>query len=196
MKPLLTLLLCIVIGGCATSRRHELATPRDTLGTALSASRVNAVRSAEVIKAYPLGRYIDPSNRRVMHEAHTIYRLESDARWDLRAGASRVTSAVANHPKATAASDDRLQRDELLAELSRQKQTTQAVIEGGRSVSEKLTAVVEALKNTKGIAEQQARLLHDMEGTKARIETLEARLPTVAPKAPQVVPKSERGTEW
>lgn len=196
MKSLLPLLLCVVIGGCATSHQHEAVMMRDIPGTTLGESRVNAVRSGEVVKAYPLGRYIDPSNRRVMHEAHTIYRVESDARWNLRAGAPRTTSAATNQRSASAEGNDRLERDELQAELNRQKQTTQAVMEGGRSVSEKLSAVADALRSTKAIAEQNARLLREMEGTKARLGVLEARLPVASPKPVPVVTEKGASAEW
>ena len=35
------------------------------------------------LKAYAVGRYIDPANGTVMHEQHTIYRIEQMPRWNL-----------------------------------------------------------------------------------------------------------------
>ncbi len=35
------------------------------------------------VRAYAVGRYIDPANRTVMHEQHTIYRVEQMPRWNL-----------------------------------------------------------------------------------------------------------------
>jgi hypothetical protein len=40
------------------------------------------LRTPEIVKAYPVGRYVDPTSDRVMHEKHTIYRVEEDAGWN------------------------------------------------------------------------------------------------------------------
>jgi hypothetical protein len=39
------------------------------------------------IKAYPVARYVDPSNPRIMHERHVIYRREQDESWRLASNA-------------------------------------------------------------------------------------------------------------
>lgn len=35
------------------------------------------------IRAYAIGRYIDPNRKTVMHEQHTVYRLEHSSAWNL-----------------------------------------------------------------------------------------------------------------
>jgi hypothetical protein len=42
------------------------------------------VRTPEIVKAYPVGRYIDPNFRDQMHERHTVYRREQRAEWNYR----------------------------------------------------------------------------------------------------------------
>lgn len=196
MKSLLPILLSVALAGCATSRRSGSTRLRATPDTILPASRVAAVRFPELVKAYPIGRYVEPNNRRVMHEAHTIYRVESDSRWNLRQGVPGAVGAGPVQKVSDTTRSDRLERDDLFVELSRQKQATQAVMEGGRNVSEKLSEVVDALRRIKSVAEQNARLLREVEGTKARLETLEARLPAALPASQQVVPKPEPRTDW
>ncbi len=44
---------------------------------------VDNVRFGEVVKAYPIQRYVDPANRRMMHERHVVYRVEADPGWRL-----------------------------------------------------------------------------------------------------------------
>lgn len=39
------------------------------------------IATSPIYKAYPMSRYSDPSNPRIMHEAHTIYRKEQNAKW-------------------------------------------------------------------------------------------------------------------
>jgi hypothetical protein len=41
-----------------------------------------SLRLQEQLKAYPIGRYVDPNNPNIMHEAHTIYRLEKPSKWN------------------------------------------------------------------------------------------------------------------
>jgi hypothetical protein len=42
------------------------------------------VRTAEIVKAYPVGRYTDPNFQEAMHERHTLYRREQAAEWNYR----------------------------------------------------------------------------------------------------------------
>ena len=44
----------------------------------------SATRIPETKKAYALRRYIDPVDKRILHERGVIYRVEEDARWNLR----------------------------------------------------------------------------------------------------------------
>jgi hypothetical protein len=41
---------------------------RSVSGTTLPSDAIESVRYAENIKTYPLGRYVDPNNSRIMHE--------------------------------------------------------------------------------------------------------------------------------
>ncbi|MDD5599971.1 MAG: hypothetical protein PHV82_18650, partial [Victivallaceae bacterium] len=41
------------------------------------------IRSSPVMRAYAVGRYVDPNRRTVMHEQHTVYREEQSPRWNL-----------------------------------------------------------------------------------------------------------------
>jgi len=47
------------------------------------------VRTGEVVKAYPINRYRDPANSRILHERHVVYRVESDADWRLSSNAKQ-----------------------------------------------------------------------------------------------------------
>lgn len=45
---------------------------------------VSAVRSNDIVKAYDIGRYVDPVDCRIMHERHVVYRLENSSGWYLQ----------------------------------------------------------------------------------------------------------------
>ncbi len=46
-----------------------------------SIGTVANVRQSESVKAYGMNRYVDPSDPRVLHERHAIYRIEQQPRW-------------------------------------------------------------------------------------------------------------------
>ncbi len=48
-----------------------------------------AVLGPAEVKAYTLGRYVDPADETLMHEAHVVYRREQDPGWRLAAHPSR-----------------------------------------------------------------------------------------------------------
>jgi hypothetical protein len=61
--------------------------PRSVPGTTLATDDIESVRYGENLKAYSFGRYIDPNDGLVMHEAHTVYRVETTAKWNLHPNA-------------------------------------------------------------------------------------------------------------
>jgi hypothetical protein len=63
-------------------------------------------RRGAVVGAYRMGAYVDPGDARVVHAAHTVYRLEQEAGWRLArkvrpAQASDYPAAPAPTPAAT-----------------------------------------------------------------------------------------------
>lgn len=82
--------------GCQSTRVGKApppapeALPVSITAPALDAASLESVRLGEMLKAYPVGRYIDPADPDVMHEAHTIYRREAGANWNLNPNAPTV----------------------------------------------------------------------------------------------------------
>ncbi|MBN8711364.1 MAG: hypothetical protein BGO12_14465 [Verrucomicrobia bacterium 61-8] len=80
MKYLISLLVVCLGAGCATRKD---STPKSVVpGTSVSARRMASVRTPEVVKAYPAGRYTDPNFPDEMHERHTVYRREQSPDWN------------------------------------------------------------------------------------------------------------------
>lgn len=59
-------------------------------GTDLDQNNSDKVRVGESLKAYPVGRYVDPNDPDLMHEAHVVYRREAGASWNLNPNAPTV----------------------------------------------------------------------------------------------------------
>ena len=93
------LLICVVVlalcAGCQTATKKvnappPLAPPVPVAGTDLDPHNVEKVRVGETLKAYPVGRFIDPTDPNVMHESHVVYRKEAGAGWNLTPNAPTV----------------------------------------------------------------------------------------------------------
>lgn len=192
MKPLLLLTapLLLLLPACASKSAKQVivtssppATGR-TLGTRESIT----VRHGEIVRAYPVGRYVDPASRKVMHEAHTLYRIEQSPRWNLagpRSAAPVETRHPVPMPEQTAA------RDVLAVELNRQRQATQAVTRSGEAVTARLKELGTALERTQTMAQQNLRLQEDQKVLQRRLEELESRLREVPGKKGDLIQPGE-----
>lgn len=198
-KSALILTLPCLLGACATKPAPFVrVTARDVPGTSLASEGVESVRYPENIKGYPIARYVDPNNSRIMHEGHTVYRVESTAKWDLHPNAPASVQRgpirrIRDSAKATSPVGD-----ELLVELNRQRETTRAVIEGGKAVSQKLSQLATSVQQTRQLAEQTARLKEEVDTTRQRMEQLEEELRRQqrnAPPTPETPPLDSK-SDW
>ena len=80
------------------------------------------------IKAYPVGRYVDPANPNVMHERHVIYRRENSESWrrDTDRGNQILLGPTVGLRNPIARRNPASQ--ELSAELNRQKLVTRRLL--------------------------------------------------------------------
>lgn len=82
MKYLISILVVCLGAGCATRKDSTSKSAASVPGTSIPAKRLSAVRTPEVVKAYPAGRYTDPNYPDEMHERHTVYRREQAPDWN------------------------------------------------------------------------------------------------------------------
>jgi hypothetical protein len=197
--PLLLSLPFILVACAAKPSRVVDMTVRSVPGTTLPSDGIESVRYAENIKSYPLGRYVDPNNSRIMHEGHSIYRVETTPKWNLHPNEpvsvlpgpiTRIRDSAKNlNPVG----------DELVAELNRQKETTKAVIQGGQVISQKLGDLAAGFQQTQQIAAQNAQLKQEVITAKQRLDALEeelrAKQRTERIAQPTEPPKGDKG-DW
>ena len=70
----------LLLSACASNPKPAM---RNVPGSVLTGGDIESVRYSENIKAYNIGRYVDPANQLVMHERHVVYRVETTAKWNL-----------------------------------------------------------------------------------------------------------------
>ena len=200
MKLALLLPLPLLLAACATKpvRSVEIS-PRTVPGTTLPGEGIESVRYAESIKTYPMGRYVDPNNARIMHEGHRIYRVETTAKWNLHPNEPVVVplgpvAHVRDSARATAPVGD-----ELVAQMNQQKEATKAILQGGQAVSQKLGELAGKLQQTQELAAQNTQLKQEMNTARQRLDALEESLRQQQRAArtgpPTNGPKDEK-TDW
>jgi hypothetical protein len=171
ISPLIPLAL---LTGCASP--HVVHMPPPISGTILSPEQMESVRYAENVKGYPVGRYVDPNDDFVMHEAHMIYRVETTAKWNLHPTGSPTVSfgppvAIIDSAKYNAPVNA-----EIIAEVNKQKAATQALLENGPKFSQSLSQLAGAFQVVKQVDEQNQQLKQELTITERRLDALEDEL--------------------
>jgi hypothetical protein len=141
--------------------------------TVLIQPQSGSVRLQERVKPYPVGRYIDPNNGQIMHESHTVYRVESPARWSLSGGDRCISTAPSKPSPDPKRSDTSGEKEELLMEVNRQKAVTRTVVQSSEAVSSKLAALAATLEENRKASGTSLELRQQLEETKKRLERLE-----------------------
>ena len=199
MKLTLLISMPFVLVACATKPTRVVdMSARAVPGTTLPSDGIGSVRYAENIKTYPLGRYVDPNNSRVMHEGHPIYRVETTGTWNLHPNEPVAMPLGPTIHVRDSARHSGAVGEELVAELNRQKEATQTVIQGGQVVSQKLGELTTALQKTQQIAAQNVQLKQEVNTTKQRLDALEEELrkqPAITP-APVGKTRLDDKPEW
>jgi hypothetical protein len=180
----------LLLSACASNRNPSaLNILRPIPATSLSAEGVESVRYAENIKAYNVGRCIDPDNQLLMHERHVVYRVETTAKWNLHPNAPATVAWGPAVQIIDAAHHDGPTTPEVIAEVNRQKAATQTVIEQGQRMNDALTHISSALDTSKQAAEQNRQLKTEIDLTKQRLDLLEAEIRNQQQASP-----AQRGT--
>jgi hypothetical protein len=113
----LALIPLVLVASCA-SRPQVVVRPLPTPAV----EPVESIRYGEVVRAYHIGRYVDPNHPETMHEQHPVYRIEVSARWNLHAGPLGTANLLNPPPDAAFAPPPT--NDVLIAEMNRQRETT------------------------------------------------------------------------
>ena len=83
MKEIALVPFVVVLAACA-SHEPKTTAASSTAPISRSVTDPSGIRLAEQIREYRFGRYVDPGDPLVMHDAHPVYRVEQTAAWNLR----------------------------------------------------------------------------------------------------------------
>lgn len=158
----LTLIPLLFVASCA-SRPQLVIRPAPPAAV----EPVEVVRYSEVVRAYYVGRFVDPNHPDTMNEQHPVYRIESSARWNLHP--SPAKSANLLNPPPDAAFAPTPTNDALIAEMNRQREATAQVMSEAVRLSRSYEELQSIFSQMKTVARNNALL-------GARVATTEQRV--------------------
>jgi hypothetical protein len=159
IKILLLVPAFALVGCQALTRQSAKAPPPPVMepapapisGTELDQNNIEKVRVGESLKAYPVGRLVDPNDSNVMDEAHTVYRREAGASWNLNPNAPTVVPLGPVLAVADPAKTPNPLPAELEQKIAEQNQLMSSLIEQNEALSGQL------VKLSKDMAEIRAK---------------------------------------
>lgn len=151
----LYLIPLLFLSACSTTKRPTLTLRPESPPPAADNS---AVRYPEVVRAYHIGRYVDPNNDLVMHEQHIVYRVEENTRWDLHPSAAAEETIPTQPALRDAAFSPTPVNDAVLAEVNAQRLATVQIEMEARTLAAALSRFESALQQTKTNLQEMAVL--------------------------------------
>jgi hypothetical protein len=132
---------------------------------------IESVRYGEVVRAYHVGRYVDPNHPETMHEQHPVYRVEVSARWNLHPGPLGTANLLNPPPDAAFAPPPT--NDVLVAEMNRQREATARVMQEAGKLAQWYGELQGVLTEMKNVARTSALLNQRFATNESRIVELE-----------------------
>jgi len=158
----LTLLPLVFIASCA-SRPQLVVRPVPPSAV----EPVESVRYSEVIRAYHVGRFIDPNHPETMNEQHPVYRIETSARWNLHPGPANTASLLNPPPDAAFAPPPT--NDAVAAEMNRQREATARVMLEAVRLSQSYDELQKVFSEMKSVARNNALIGARLANTEQRV---------------------------
>ena len=131
-------------------------------------SNIDGLRFHENVKAYPLGRYRDPRNPRIMHERHLAYRVEQEASWDYSPNQNFVVP-LGKAPVSQSNSVSSFKSALSEVEIKKQQDHNSLLLEQNKLLSQKLNKIEKENKQIAHLSKENQKLQEEL--TQMGIET-------------------------
>jgi hypothetical protein len=165
----LALIPLVFVASCAS---HPRIVVRPAPPTAVE--RVESVRYAEVVRAYFVGRYVDPNHPETMNEEHPVYRVETAARWNLHPGLLNTANLL--NPPSDAAFAPPPANDAVAAEMNRQQEATRRVIQEAARLAQSSGELQKVVGEMKNVARDHVLMGARLANTEQRVAEFEKEL--------------------
>ncbi|MEO8426133.1 MAG: hypothetical protein ABI651_03380 [Verrucomicrobiota bacterium] len=137
---------------------------------------IEAVRYAEIVRAYHVGRYVEPNQSDVMHEQHSMYRVEEHTRWNLKPATPCRTGVSPLNPPSDSAFTPAPTNDVILAEINRQREATERVMSEAFRLARSYDELQKVIKEMSAVATNHVTLNARLATTERRVVEFEKEL--------------------
>jgi hypothetical protein len=154
----------------------------------------DAVRYGEVVRAYHVGRTVDPDHPEMMEEEHPVYRVEVSSRWNLRPGPAGAANLLNPPPDAAYAPPPT--NDVLVEEMNRQRENTALVMQQAARLAQSYRELQAMFVEMRKVAHDNAILGARLADTEQKVAGFEKEMQKlIAAPAPATndVPTSSPG---
>ena len=158
------------------------------------------MRYGEVVRAYHVGRFVDPNHPETMHEQHPVYRVEASARWNLHPGSQNTANLL--NPPPDAAFSPPPTNDAIIAEMNRQREATARVMQEAAQLAQSIDELQKIFGEMKTVARNDALLNARLANAERRsaefekeLQMLTAAASPMTNDAPAFVPGTARRTQ-
>ena len=169
----LALIPLVFVASCAS--RPQLAV-RPVPPAAVAPAE--SLRYAEVVRAYHVGRQVDPNHPDLMAEGHPVYRIEVSSRWNLHPGSPNAANLLNPPPDAAFAPPPT--NDVVIAELNRQREATALVMQQAARLAQSYQELQRVFGEMKTVAQNNAHLNARLTATEQRVKVFERELQTIS----------------
>ena len=175
--PITTVLTgALFVAGCQSHSTPPIVCVQPVL---LAPEQRTNVWLPDQVAPYTIGRYRDPRDPDVLHEAHTLYRREQTSRPNLAPPAALALPAPGS-PSVTGSTA--MLRDALTAELNDQRVTSGILVTQVQSVQAVLRGLNQGAQELHQAAQESARLREALQVLSNRVSTIEG---TPRPEPPR-----------
>lgn len=158
----------VFVASCASHPRPQVtfsALPSPAV------ERVESARYGDVIRAYHVGRYVDPNHPETMQEQHPVYRIEASARWNLHPGLPNTGNTL--NPPPDAAFSQPPTSDALQAEMNRQREATERVMQEAARLEQFYAEFQKVVSEMKNVARNNVLMNARLAKTEQRVAEFE-----------------------
>ena len=179
----LALIPLVFVASCA-SRPQLAVRPAPPAAVAPAES----LRYDEVVRAYHVGRQVDPNHPDMMAEGHPVYRVEVSSRWNLHPGSPNAANLLNPPPDAAFAPPPT--NDVVIAEMNRQREATALVMQQAARLAQSYQELQKVFGEMKTVAQNNALLNARLAVTEQRVTVFEREMQkiTASPSPTNDVP--------
>lgn len=150
---------------------QQIVMPAAVAGSNIPEEDLDRVRYGEDLKAYTIGRYVDPNNSGIMYEKNVLYRVEESPQWNLRPN-TEIRPPVGKSPRESPALQ-KLFDTELKNEIDSQRRFSENLL---AQTKRAVDAIEKSIIKSRQMEEQNSLILKRLGDQEKMIRNVEVKI--------------------